>query len=97
MFIDRAHAWPSVIAYCSVAVNGERKRGGRCTPCPDRAAEVVTFRTLPGAKIKRQVCADCYNKIMAFARTTNLLSHAQPQMRPAQRIGVHVTSGQRSN
>lgn len=35
-----------------------------CFHC-QRSRARATFRALPGGKIKREVCAECYEKIMA--------------------------------
>ena len=40
-----------------------------CFHCKHSKAR-ATFRTLPGGKIRREVCAECYEKIMVGRKLT---------------------------
>jgi hypothetical protein len=42
----------------------------------------TAFRTLPGTKTKRQVCSDCYDKIMADRKEKRGRTVRQPRQHP---------------
>jgi hypothetical protein len=42
----------------------------------------TAFRTLPGTKTKRQVCSECYDKIMADRKEKRGRTVRQPRQHP---------------